>query len=199
MKKIFLSILIAIMTSLTIYFVVFWQPKEYVNEPLEVKKTESGILEEDSNKEENKDNIKQKENLKKDNTTNNYSENIEGNSNLEKNYTYNVENTENKDLHINLVNENSEEENLNQKIFNIEKDQIIDKLSLKDKVKLLSIAKKISVVDVEKIKSNLNKDGEEGILEVAKVLKYRLQAEDYDTVKDILSPYVNIKFIESII
>ncbi len=37
MKKLFLTILLAIMTSLTIYFGVFWQPKEYVNEPLEVK------------------------------------------------------------------------------------------------------------------------------------------------------------------
>lgn len=197
MKKIFLTILIAIMTSLTIYFVVFWQPKEYVNEPLEVKKTETIILEENSNKE--KDNVNQKENSKKDNITNNYSENIESNSHFKKDYTYNVENTENKDLHIDSVNENLKEENLNQKIFNVEKNQIIDKLSLKDKVKLLSIAKKISVVDVEKIKSNLNKDGEDGILEVARVLKDRLQGEDYDIIKDILSPYVNIKFIESII
>lgn len=197
MKKIFLSILIAIMTSLTIYFVAFWQPKEYVNEPLEVKKIESSIAKE-NNKENNKENIKQKENFNKGNI-NNYSENIEDNSYLEKDYTYNLENNENKDLYINSVNENLEEENLTQKIFNIEKNQIIDKLSLKDKVKLLSIARKISVVDVEKIKSNLNKDGEEGIIEVARVLKDRLQVEDYNIVKDILSPYVNIKFIESII
>ena len=198
MKKIFLSILIVIMTSLTIYFVAFWQPKEYVNEPLEVKKIESSIVKE-NNKGSNKENIKQKENFNKDNINNNYSENIEDNSYLEKDYTYNLENNENKDLYINSVNENLEEENLTQKIFNIEKNQIIDKLSLKDKVKLLSIARKISVVDVEKIKSNLNKDGEEGIIEVARVLKDRLQVEDYNIVKDILSPYVNIKFIESII
>ena len=198
MKKIFLSILIVIMTSLTIYFVAFWQPKEYVNEPLEVKKIESSIAKE-NNKGSNKENIKQKENFNKDNINNNYSENIEDNSHLEKDYTYNLENNENKDLYINSVNENLEEENLTQKIFNIEKNQIIDKLSLKDKVKLLSIARKISVVDVEKIKSNLNKDGEEGIIEVARVLKDRLQVEDYNIVKDILSPYVNIKFIESII
>ena len=198
MKKIFLSILIVIMTSLTIYFVAFWQPKEYVNEPLEVKKIESSIVKE-NNKGSNKENIKQKENFNKDNINNNYSENIEDNSHLEKDYTYNLENNENKDLYINSVNENLEEENLTQKIFNIEKNQIIDKLSLKDKVKLLSIARKISVVDVEKIKSNLNKDGEEGIIKSARVLKDRLQVEDYNIVKDILSPYVNIKFIESII
>ncbi len=61
MKKLFLTILLAIMTSLTIYFVVFWQPKEYVNEPLEVKETEiSDILKhEDNSKEKNKSDVKE--------------------------------------------------------------------------------------------------------------------------------------------
>lgn len=199
MKKLFLTILLAIMTSLTIYFVVFWQPKEYVNEPLEVKETEiSDILKhEDNSKEKNKSDVK--ESLKKDDINNNYSENIKDNAYINKGHIHSADNIEDKDLNSNSTNEKLEQENLNQKIFNIEKEQIIDKLSLKEKVKLLSIAKKISVVDAEKIKNNLNKNGEEGVLEVARVLKYRLQAEDYDIVKEILSPYINIKFIESII
>lgn len=199
MKKLFLTILLAIMTSLTIYFVVFWQPKEYVNEPLEVKETEiSDILKhEDNSKEKNKSDVK--ESLKKDDINNNYSENIKDNTYINKGHIHSVDNIEDKDLNSNSTNEKLEQENLNQKIFNIEKEQIIDKLSLKEKVKLLSIAKKISVVDAEKIKNNLNKNGEEWVLEVARVLKYRLQAEDYDIVKEILSPYINIKFIESII
>lgn len=193
MKKLFITILLSIMTSLTIYFVAFWQPKEYVNKPIEVKKTEIlDILKDDvtenDNKQKNKDIIKEK--TEKDDINNNYLENMKENSFVHK--------EEKVDLDIVSDNKKSKE-NLSQKIFNIEKEQIIDKLSLKEKLKLLSIAKKISVVDVERIKNNLNENGEEGILEVARVLKYRLQAEDYDIVKEILSPYINIKFIESII
>ena len=86
----------------------------------------------------------------------------------------------------------------NASLFTVKKEEILDKLSFKDKTKLLSVANKMSAVDVERIRESLEKNNEkEGAAEVFKVIKRRLTDEDYKQIKEILSPYINIKLLES--
>ncbi|KJU73232.1 hypothetical protein UC77_00370 [Clostridium baratii] len=106
-------------------------------------------------------------------------------------------NTELEKKDTNNIN-NKEAIQSNASLFTVKKEEILDKLSFKDKTKLLSVANKMSAVDVERIRESLEKNNEkEGAAEVFKVIKRRLTDEDYKQVKEILSPYINIKLLES--
>ena len=46
----------------------------------------------------------------------------------------------------------------------------------------------------------LSKKGEkEGAKEIVRILKLRLVEKDYNDIKSILSPYINIEFLEELI
>lgn len=210
MKKILITSILAITTSLTVYFVGFWQPKEKNNNGLVLENSkiiEDNNTERDINKEDNvgknidinNDDNKEEKNKKE------YidDKSLNDNTKTNKNYLNNSNNEENKtDKNSNSTSTNKKEEAqaTNAKIFNINKEDIIGKLSLAEKTKLLTVVNKISTVDVEKIKDSLKKNGEkEGITEVVRVLKRRLKSDDYNEIKNILSPYINIDFLESLV
>lgn len=213
MKKILITSILAIATSLTVYFVAFWQPKENINNLVleNSKKIEDNNTKKDINEGANKEssidiNNKDKNN-KYDNEEKNDKDNInDKSSNNKENKDYlnssnNEENKENKNLNINSsTNKKEETQAANAKIFNVNKEEILGSLSLSEKTKLLTIANKISTVDVERMKNSLKKNGEkEGITEVVRVLKLRLKSDDYNEIKNILSPYINIEFLESLV
>lgn len=215
MKKILITSILAIATSLTLYFVAFWQPKEDINNNLVLensKKIEDNNTQKDINEDTNKEssidiNNNKDKNNKYNNEEKNEKDNINDNSsNNKENKDYlnspnNEGNKENKNSNINSsTNKKEETQATNAKIFNVNKEEILGNLSLVEKTKLLTIANKISTVDVERMKNSLKKNGEkEGITEVVRVLKLRLKSDDYNEIKNILSPYINIEFLESLV
>ena len=200
MKKIVITSFLAILLSLSFYFIVIWEPDSYAENNVD----KNLVLDENENdKKETADEVSKKENVKEDNK-----EDKENNSNLSQslnsedessNKILNEEdkNTELEKKDTNNIN-NKEAIQSNASLFTVKKEEILDKLSFKDKTKLLSVANKMSAVDVERIRESLEKNNEkEGAAEVFKVIKRRLTDEDYKQVKEILSPYINIKLLES--
>ncbi|MGG7209138.1 hypothetical protein [Clostridium baratii] len=204
MKKIVITSFLAILLSLSFYFIVIWEPDSYAENNVD----KNLVLDENENdKKETADEVSKKENVKEDNKEDN-KEDKENNSNSSQslnsedessNKILNEEdkNTELEKKDTNNIN-NKEAIQSNTSLFTVKKEEILDKLSFKDKTKLLSVANKMSAVDVERIRESLEKNNEkEGAAEVFKVIKRRLTDEDYKQVKEILSPYINIKLLES--
>ena len=204
MKKIVITSFLAILLSLSFYFIVIWEPDSYAENNVD----KNLVLDENENdKRETADEVSKKENVKEDNKEDN-KEDKENNSNSSQslnsedessNKILNEEdkNTELEKKHTNNIN-NKEAIQSNASLFTVKKEEILDKLSFKDKTKLLSVANKMSAVDVERIRESLEKNNEkEGAAEVFKVIKRRLTDEDYKQVKEILSPYINMKLLES--
>lgn len=200
MKKIVITSFLAILLSLSFYFIVIWEPDSYAENNVD----KNLVLDENENdKKETADEVSKKENVKEDNK-----EDKENNSNSlqslnsedeSSNKILNEEdkNTELEKKDTNNIN-NKEAIQSNASLFTVKKEEILDKLSFKDKTKLLSVANKMSAVDVERIRESLEKNNEkEGAAEVFKVIKRRLTDEDYKQVKEILSPYINMKLLES--
>lgn len=202
MKKIVITSFLAILLSLSFYFIAIWEPDSYIGENVD----KNLVLDENKNdKKETTDEVNKKENIKEDNIEDKKNNSDSSQSlNLEDKSSNNILNEEEKNtgMQENDTKDNNKEGNdavqSNASVFTVKKEEIIDKLSFKDKTKLLSVANKMSAVDVERIRESLEKsDEKEGAAEVFKVIKRRLTDEDYKQIKEILSPYINIKLLES--
>lgn len=202
MKKIVITSFLAILLSLSFYFIAIWEPDSYIGENV----GKNLVLDENKNdKKETTDEVNNKENIKEDNIEDKKNNSDSSQSlNLEDKSSNNILNEEEKNtgMQENDTKDNNKEGNdavqSNASVFTVKKEEIIDKLSFKDKTKLLSVANKMSAVDVERIRESLEKsDEKEGAAEVFKVIKRRLTDEDYKQIKEILSPYINIKLLES--
>ena len=202
MKKIVITSFLAILLSLSFYFIAIWEPDSYIGENVD----KNLVLDENKNdKKETTDEVNNKENIKEDNIEDKKNNSDSSQSlNLEDKSSNNILNEEEKNtgMQENDTKDNNKEGNdavqSNASVFTVKKEEIIDKLSFKDKTKLLSVANKMSAVDVERIRESLEKsDEKEGATEVFKVIKRRLTDEDYKQIKEILSPYINIKLLES--
>lgn len=202
MKKIVITSFLAILLSLSFYFIAIWEPDSYIGNNAD----KNLVLDENKNDKKETNN---KENAKNDHI-NNKDNKEEKENNSDSSQSLNSED-ENSNKILNKEDKNTELEkkdtnNINNKeaiqsnasLFTVKKEEILDKLSFKDKTKLLSVANKMSAVDVERIRESLEKNNEkEGAAEVFKVIRRRLTDEDYKQIKEILSPYINIKLLES--
>lgn len=202
MKKIVITSFLAILLSLSFYFIAIWEPDSYIGNNAD----KNLVLDENKNDKKETNN---KENAKDDHI-NNKDNKEEKENNSDSSQSLNSED-ENSNKILNKEDKNTELEkkdtnNINNKeaiqsnasLFTVKKEEILDKLSFKDKTKLLSVANKMSAVDVERIRESLEKNNEkEGAVEVFKVIRRRLTDEDYKQIKEILSPYINIKLLES--
>lgn len=203
MKKIVITSFLAILLSLSFYFIAIWEPDSYIGDNVD----KNLVLDENKNdKKETTDKASNEENIKDENKEENKEKNSDSSQSLNSGYksSNNILNEEEKNtgMQENNTKDNNKESNdavqSNASVFTVKKEEIIDKLSFKDKTKLLSLANKMSAVDVERIRESLEKsDEKEGAAEVFKVIKRRLTDEDYKQIKEILSPYINIKLLES--
>ena len=82
-------------------------------------------------------------------------------------------------------------------VFKVNKETIPDKISLKDKTKLIKIASKLSLIDYGNIAELMNGyDEMGGATEIFNILKSRLSEADYQEIRDILYPYLYVENIE---
>jgi hypothetical protein len=85
-------------------------------------------------------------------------------------------------------------------IFKVDKSTIESKMSLTSKAKLLFYAKRLSNFDFARIKQILASNDEvNGAKEIFRILKSRLNSNEYNEVKNILNPYINTDKIEQYI
>ncbi|GFZ31242.1 hypothetical protein CSC2_17680 [Clostridium zeae] len=82
-------------------------------------------------------------------------------------------------------------------IFKIDKNTILNKISIADKAKLIYLSRKLSLSDYDYIKDDMKSSNEiEASKDIFTILKKKLSYSDYEKVKNILSPYIDVDYIE---
>lgn len=82
-------------------------------------------------------------------------------------------------------------------VFKVSKEEIKDKLTLSDKQKILSVARKLSPSDYEKINQYINnEDGDQGVIDAVKLLRDRLSDKDYEKIKEVAGKFLNMEVVE---
>ncbi|GKU23326.1 hypothetical protein [Clostridium folliculivorans] len=83
-------------------------------------------------------------------------------------------------------------------IFKIDKNTIINRIGMADKAKLIYLSRKLSITDYDNIQEDLKSSNEiEASKDIFTILKKKLSYSDYEKVKNILSPYINVDYIEN--
>lgn len=198
MNKKILTILVILATIISVVFILYpSNPKKTTEQSVQVKNNTSKKQVADKANNENNTSVKN-DKLEKENKADDKgkAENsdplikVEGNE-YEDSYIDNSKNNYNKP-------DKKEEEALTASmIFKVDKNTIEKKISVSNKAKLLYYASKLSNFDYAQIKDILdNGDEVDGAKDIVKILKNRLKASDYEEVKKILSPYIDIEKIE---
>ncbi|SHI68803.1 hypothetical protein [Clostridium intestinale] len=199
MNKKILTILVILATIISVVFILYpSNPKKTTEQSVQVKNNTSKKQVVDKANNENNTSVKN-DKLEKENKADDKgkAENsdplikVEGNE-YEDSYIDNSKNNYNKP-------DKKEEEALTASmIFKVDKNTIEKKISVSNKAKLLYYASKLSNFDYAQIKDILdNGDEVDGAKDIVKILKNRLKASDYEEVKKILSPYIDIEKIEN--
>lgn len=199
MSKKILTILVILATIISVVFILYpSNPKKSTEQSVQVKNTNTSKKQvADKSNNENSTSVTN-DRLEKKNKADD-EEKVENNDPLIK-----VEGNENENSYIdNSQNkyyepDKDEEESLTASmIFKVDKNTIEKKISVSNKAKLLYYASKLSNFDYAQIKDILdNGDEVDGAKDIVKILKNRLKASDYEEVKKILSPYIDIEKIE---
>lgn len=206
MNKGFLSFLVLFFTTLIMgtmmYFVnlnyeeVKFQAESAKNQRNEIldideeenKKNTIENNKEDREKEDISDNNKQINNL--DEVKPKEEKELEGktreeSTNIKKNENYN------KKVEVEKASKESKE------VFKVDKYSIPKKINKTDKFKLMAIAKNLSLTDYGVLLEHIKRNDElDAAIDIFKILKDKLEEDEYREMKDILSPYINIELIE---
>lgn len=210
MNKGFLSFLVLFFTTLIMGAMMYFVNLNYEEVKFQaesVKNQRNEIL--DIYEEENKKNTieNNKEDLKEDREKEDISDNNKQSNNLDE-----VKPKEEKELEGKTREESTnikKNENYNKKVevekaskeskevFKVDKYSIPKKINKADKFKLMAIAKNLSLTDYGVLLEHIKRNDElDAAIDIFKILKDKLEEDEYREMKDILSPYINIELIE---
>lgn len=210
MNKGFLSFLVLFFTTLIMGAMMYFVNLNYEEVKFQAesaKNQRNEIL--DIDEEENKKNTieNNKEDLKEDREKENISDNNKQSSNLDE-----VKPKEEKELEGNPREKSTnikKNENYNKKVevekaskeskevFKVDKYSIPKKINKADKFKLMAIAKNLSLTDYGVLLEHIKRNDElDAAIDIFKILKDKLEEDEYREMKHILSPYINIELIE---
>ena len=172
--------------------------KNQRNEILNINEEENGQKAIENNKEELKED-REKENISENNNKQSNDldksqlkeeKEIEGKS--KENATNIKKNEKSKEK---VAEEKSSKES--KEVFKVDKYSIPKKINKADKFKLMSIAKNLSLTDYGVLLEHIKRNDElDAAIDIFKILKDKLEEKEYEEMKDILSPYINIELIE---
>lgn len=211
MNKGFLSFLVLFFTTLIMGAMMYFVNLNYEEVKFQaesVKNQKNEIL--NINEEENKKKIieNNKEELKEDTEKENISENNNNQSNdldesqlkeekeIEGKFKENATNIKKNEKYKEkvAVGKSSKE---SKEVFKVDKYSIPKKINKADKFKLMAIAKNLSLTDYGVLLEHIKRSDElDAAIDIFKILKDKLEEEEYKEMKDILSPYINIELIE---
>lgn len=219
MNKRFLTFVILFLTTVTVG-IMFWSTSarfnlskeindgklknEFVEQELDtdriIKEIEKNIISENvrdiDNETENND-------LEKDSSNRNdiidkeeSGDEINNKSKVNKHREYIINDVEGD--YSNKGNYSLEEEEESLEVFKVDKFSIPSRIKRSDKLKLLSIAKNLSIVDYGVLLEHVKRNDELGAaVDVFKILKNKLDDDDYNLIKEVMNPYINIELIEN--
>lgn len=168
-KEIIMKISAIIVSAITIYTVIIWQPKD-----------NSEIVEENLNDINNV-----LDNKEKENSSNIFQ--IDQLSSLINSNDTSIDNGKSSTEGLGTI-------VIKEKTF----DEIINKIDSEEKEEINNVLKKLSITDCSKIDNFLNQeDNNKGLNEAFQFIRKRLSAEDYDRFQEILSKYVDFTNVNS--
>ena len=210
MKKKYLSILVILLTMILVIFMIKGSRNDdgytMVKSDQEIKKEEKLA---DSSKiinEQELDNFisdLESENRNEENLSNDSGEKIKKeNNDIEFKNTITKEQALEED--INSIKEIDSEYQIDKSdnetkevIFKVDKEKIISKMTSEDRKTLTRMVKKLSMYDYARMINTIKNNGEEeAALDVLEILTKRLNNEEYNKIKGILDPYINIDLLE---
>ncbi|WP_124040886.1 hypothetical protein [Clostridium perfringens] len=211
MNKGFLSFLVLFFTTLIMgammYFVnLNYEEVKFQAESAKNQRNEILNINEEENKKKTIEN--NKEELKEDTEKENISENNNNQSNdldesqlkeekeIEGKFKENATNIKKNEKYKEkvAVGKSSKE---SKEVFKVDKYSIPKKINKADKFKLMAIAKNLSLTDYGVLLEHIKRSDElDAAIDIFKILKDKLEEEEYKEMKDILSPYINIELIE---
>lgn len=206
MNKGFLSFLVLFFTTLIMgammYFVnLNYEEVKFQAESAKNQRNEILDIDEEENKkntiENNKEDLREDREKENNKQSNNLDEvkpkeekELEGktreeSTNIKKNENYN------KKVEVEKASKESKE------VFKVDKFSIPKKINKADKFKLMAIAKNLSLTDYGVLLEHIKRNDElDAAIDIFKILKDKLEEDEYKEMKDILSPYINIELIE---
>ncbi|MGU8236137.1 hypothetical protein ACV3T9_02625 [Clostridium perfringens] len=210
MNKGLLSFLVLFFTTLIMGAMMYFVNLNYEEVKFQAesaKNQRNEIL--DIDEEENKKNTieNNKEDLKEDREKENISENNKQSSNLDefkpkeekelegktREESTNIKKNENYNKKVEVEKASKE----SKKVFKVDKFSIPKKINKADKFKLMAIAKNLSLTDYGVLLEHIKRNDElDAAIDIFKILKDKLEEDEYREMKDILSPYINIELIE---
>ena len=168
-KEVAMKISAIIISAITLYTVIIWQPKDN-GEIIEENLNDINNVFSSENKEENSS-IFQVDDISLVEDTNNIS----------------IDNVKDSAEGLGTL-------VIEEKTF----DEIINKISLKEKEEISDVLKKLSITDCSKIDSFLNQeDNSKALDEALQFIRKRLSAKDYERFQEILSKYIDLTNINS--
>lgn len=210
MKKKYLSILVILLTMILVIFMIKGSRNDdgytMVKRKQEIK-TEEKLA--DSSKISNEKELDnfisdlESKNYKEENLSNNSGEKIKKeNNDIESKNTITKEQALEED--INSIKETDSEYQIDKSdnetkevIFKVDKEKIISKMTSEDRKTLTKMVKKLSMYDYARMINTIKNNGEEeAALDVLEILTKRLNNEEYNKIKGILDPYINIDLLE---
>lgn len=117
-------------------------------------------------------------------------------------YKEELENTEQEENSNCIDNDNRDililEEEKSITVFKIDKNNIVNEISNKDKLKLLKMANSLSVSDYKALLDHVKRSDELlAAIDIFTLLKEKLSVNDYEKLTKILFPYIDIEMIEN--
>lgn len=215
MNRGFLSFLILFFTTITMGIMLYFvnlnfehSPKFEVNS---IEKEKKNHLDENSNENKEYNKIEKKKEKEDNNKLNQNNNSDKKEEDIFDEYELEIEEKEDeieekigeavKDIEKNEDNNNFEVkdslEEESKEVFRMDKYSIPKKIAKSDKLKLMSIAKNLSILDYGILLEHIKRSDElDAAVDIFRILKDRLEENEYKEMKDILSPYINIELIE---
>lgn len=196
MKKIF-SLIAIVITLMSVGYMI-WIDNETETNNVVIENQGKETINQKNNI--NKEKIKEEANAKKDKKET--AENKEIKNNDESKSSDTDENTRNQNVEVESEeneNKKSKEETIEKTatVFKVDKNTIASRVSFEDKARLLIYSRSLSTTDEAQIKELMKSSDElNSSIKIFKILKLKLDKNDYNSVKNILSPYIDVNLIE---
>lgn len=195
MKKKYLSIIVIIVTAITIYLMLSYSNTLYESDYMMVQENQNKI---EKNNLFSELKTKEIEFIKNKAKIHLSKEEIgEEKSEIEKREEISEEDLDFKQSDKYIIKEESENQENDNKLFKVNKEELLYKLTKEEKREIKTIIKKLSISDYAKIASSIKNKGEmECCLEILDILNKKLDKQDYLTAKKVFEPYINVELLE---
>ncbi|MFR5266999.1 hypothetical protein [Clostridium sp.] len=195
MKKKYLSIIVIIVTAITIYLMLSYSNILYESDYMMVQENQNKI---EKNNLFSELKTKEIEFIKNKAKVHLSKEEIgEEKSETEKREEISEEDLDFKQSDKYIIKEESENQENDNKLFKVNKEELLYKLTKEEKREIKTIIKKLSISDYAKIASSIKNKGEmECCLEILDILNKKLDKQDYLTAKKVFEPYINVELLE---